>query len=64
MDGYCALVMHSVSMLMIVPDSKGHGANMGHIWGQQDPGGPRVGPMNFAIWGRTKCIFLNKQLST
>ena len=33
-----------------LPDSKVHGANMGPIWGQQDPGGPRVGPMNFAIW--------------
>ena len=32
------------------PDSKVHGANMGPIWGQQDPGGPHVGPMNFAIW--------------
>ena len=31
-------------------DSKIHGANMGPIWGRQDPGGPGVGPMNFAIW--------------
>ena len=31
------------------PDSKVHGANMGPIWGRQDPGGPQVGPMNFAI---------------
>ena len=31
-------------------DSKVHGANMGPIWGQQDPGGPYVGPMNLAIW--------------
>ena len=31
-------------------DIKGHGANMGPIWGRQDPGGPHVGPMNFAIW--------------
>ena len=23
---------------------------MGPIWGQQDPGGPDVGPMNFAVW--------------
>ena len=23
---------------------------MGPIWGRQDPGGPLVGPMNFAIW--------------
>ena len=32
------------------PDNKVHGANMGTIWGRQDPGGPHVGPMNFAIW--------------
>ena len=32
------------------PDSKFHGANMGPIWGQQDLGGPHVGPMNLAIW--------------
>ena len=30
-----------------IPDSKVHGANMGPIWGRQDPGGPHVGPMNF-----------------
>ena len=23
---------------------------MGPIWDRQDPGGPHVGPMNFAIW--------------
>ena len=23
---------------------------MGPIWGRKDPGGPHVGPMNFAIW--------------
>ena len=32
------------------PDNKGHGANMGPISGRQDPGGPHVGPLNFAIW--------------
>ena len=31
------------------PDSKVHGANMGPIWGRQDPIGPHVGPTNFAI---------------
>ena len=31
------------------PESKVHGANMGPIWSQEDPGGPHVGPMNFAI---------------
>ena len=33
------------------PDSKVHVANMGPIWGRQDPGGLHVGPINFAIWG-------------
>ena len=32
------------------PDSKVNGANMGPFWDRQDPGGPHVGPMNFAIW--------------
>ena len=36
------------------PDSKVHGAIMGPIWGQQDPGGPHVGPMNFVIWVNIK----------
>ena len=36
--------------LETIPDSKAPGANMGPIWGRQDPGGPHVGPMNFAIW--------------
>ena len=35
---------------MDCPDSKVHGANMGPHWGRQDPGGPHVGPMNFATW--------------
>ena len=37
------------------PDSKVHGAKMGPIWGQQDPGGPHVVPMNVAIWVKTPC---------
>ena len=35
------------------PDSKVHGANLGPIWGRQDPDGPHVSPMNFAIWEGT-----------
>ena len=31
------------------PDSKVRGANMGPIWGRQDPGGAHVGSMNLAI---------------
>ena len=56
------------------PDSKFHVANMGPIWGRQDPGGPHVGPMNFAIWGpkrngrlvaddSSECIPLKKYLN-
>ena len=36
--------------MKLYPDSKVHGANMGPIWGLQDPGGSHIGPMNFAIW--------------
>ena len=54
---------------MIAPDSKVHEANTGPIWGRQDPGGPYVGHMNFAIrdskikdtwwWGRQGHVYLN-----
>ena len=40
----------SYPYLLTNPDSKVHGANMGPIWGRQDPGGPHGGLMNFAIW--------------
>ena len=36
--------------VLAFPESKVHGANMGPIWGQQDPAGPHVGHINFAIW--------------
>ena len=39
------------AVVIAVPDSKVHGANLGTIWGRQDPGGPHVGPMNLGIWG-------------
>ena len=39
------------------PDSMVHGTNMGPIWGRQDPGGPHVGCMNFAIWAETNIIY-------
>ena len=32
------------------PDSKVHGANMGHTLVLSAPAGPHVGPINFAIW--------------
>ena len=34
----------------LCPDTKVYGTNMGSIWDRQDPGGPHVGPMTFAIW--------------
>ena len=45
-----------------IPDSKVHGANMGPIWGRQDPGGPHVGPISFDIWDTQEmfwemCVF-------
>ena len=42
--------------LGVDPDSKAHRANKGPTWGQQDPGGPHVGPMNFVIWSRTNNV--------
>ena len=44
-------------MLLLLPDSKVHGANTAPICGRQDPGGPHVGSMNFAIW---ELLFLGK----
>ena len=42
------------------PDSKVHKVNMGPIWGRQDPGGPHVGPMNFAICVEIHVVFTSK----
>ena len=36
--------------LYSIPDSKVHRANMGPIWGRQDPDGPHAGHTNLAIW--------------
>ena len=43
-----------------IPDSKIHGANMGPIWCRQDPGGPHVGSMSFAIWEGLGTFFINR----
>ena len=37
----------------VIPDRKVQEVNMWPIWGRQEPGGPHVGPMNFAIWDKT-----------
>ena len=42
---------------MKIPDSKVHGANLGPIWGRQEPGGPHVGSINIAIWESTRIFF-------
>ena len=36
------------------PDRKGHEVNMGPTWVLLAPGGPHVGPINFAIRGGRK----------
>ena len=48
----------------LIPESKVHGANMGPIWGRQDPGGPHVGPVNFAIWDMSLQWIHNSEYST
>ena len=48
----------------ISPDSKVHGASMGPIWGQQDPDGPHVGPMNFALWVIYRYLHSSKAMQT
>ena len=44
-----------VRNIIRTPDNKVHEAYMGPTWGRQDPGGPKVGPMNLALrdccWG-------------
>ena len=49
-QGTYSIHLQVQSILWNIPDSNVRGANMGPIWGRQDPGGPHVGPMNFAIW--------------
>ena len=43
---HCCAICNTIDC----PDNKVHGANMGPIWGRQDPGGPHVGPTNFTVW--------------
>ena len=45
----CRQFINSTPEMPGYPDNKVHVANMGPIWGRQDPGGPHVGPKNFAI---------------
>ena len=43
-------ILPNMYLRITIPDNKAHGANMGPIWGRQDPSGPHVGSMNFALW--------------
>ena len=62
LDGYSILqrpliacfVYWMIYEIVSNPYSMVHGAHMVPIWGRQDPGGPHVSPMNFAIWEHTK----------
>ena len=51
-------------LLSNTPDNKVHGANMGPIWGRQDPGGPHVDPMKFAIWDCIQMVALWRPANT
>ena len=57
----CPIESRVIPSIEGTPDSKVHGANMGPIWGRQDPGephepcrqdpgGPHVDPLDLAIW--------------
>ena len=35
---------------------------MGPFWGRQDPGGPNVGPMNFATWAVSDYVNLTRNV--
>ena len=43
-------IRSDISSSRLTPIARLMGANIGSIWGRQDPGGSHVGPMNFAIW--------------
>ena len=45
------------------PAIKVYGANMGPVWARQDPGGPHVGPVNFAIWVAVERVMREPQLA-
>ena len=49
----------SIDFKLNIPDNKVYGANMGPIWGRQDPGGPHVGPMKLAIWDLSMLIHVH-----
>ena len=52
--GFC--IHYTIRHAIGIPVSKVHGANMGSMWGLQNPGGPHGGPANFAIWDAFRII--------
>ena len=45
------MITNVMNSWYVYPDSRVYGAYyMGPIWDRQDPDGPHVVPMNFAIW--------------
>ena len=57
-DLYCyidGLVQENSIWLLMNPDSKVHGANMGPTWVLSAPDGPHVGSMTLAIRGESLC---------
>ena len=51
----------NILILYEITPNKVHGANMGPIWSRQDPDGPLVGCMNFAIWD-IECCFTGNEI--
>ena len=49
-SGFNIITTYQLRYSYYIPENKAHGANMGPSWGREDPGGPHVGPMNFAVW--------------
>ena len=52
-EGFSLGIVDIHYVVVLLPYSKVHGANMGPTWGRQDPGGPHVGHINLAIWADT-----------
>ena len=49
-------LMMEFEKVLQLPWKQVPGANMGHIWGRQDPGGPHFGPRKFAVWVVIPCL--------
>ena len=58
-DRVCLILLCVISIYIsssgCIPDSKVHGANMGSIWGRQNPGGPMLAPWTL-LSGMLWCV--------